>query len=169
MKTLPILPVFCAGTIFFLSCSSGDGGNGTFQKNDSICLRQFLTAWNDAHNKRDSLVFEKQYEDTVSFYGANEARKKCISLKSSFFRKYPAFGQEIVGEIKMDLLSPNECKCSFGKKVTLKTNAVLYPAYLIFRKVNGDWKIKAESDLETDRYLEKRKEGISGEKQTIPG
>jgi ketosteroid isomerase-like protein len=135
---------------------------------DSLRFATLIESWNKAHNEKDSSSLDEQYDDSILFYGVNAERKKCISLKCALFRKYPAFEQHTSGPVRIERLSENECKCSFGKKVKLKNNAVTYPAYLVFRKTKQGWKIRTESDLATDHFLDSRKDGSLQNKTLMP-
>jgi hypothetical protein len=158
MKTWIQALIYCSGIALFLSCNIGEGREDKAIQ-DTALFTKLIGDWNTAHNLRDSLAFDRQYDDTVYFYGATEGKSQCLAQKNALFRKYPAFEQEISGKIVLEQLGPGECKCSFGKKVRLKESILNYPAYLIFHKVKGVWKIHTESDQATDRYLEKRKDG----------
>jgi hypothetical protein len=158
MKTLIQSCVYFGGIALFLSCNTGEGRRDKAEQ-DTVLFSKLVLDWNTAHNTRDSLAFDRQYDDTVYFYGATEGKSRCLAEKNALFRKYPAFSQEITGKIVLEPLGPGECKCSFGKKVRLKESILSYPAYLIFYQVKGVWKIHTESDQATDRYLEKRKDG----------
>ena len=158
MKTFIRTIILLSGFAFWGACNSGaDKGDETGK--DTVLFSKLILDWNTAHNSRDSLAFDKQYDDTVYFYGATEGKSRCLAQKNALFRKYQAFEQQIAGKIIVEPLGPGECKCSFGKKVKLKETILTYPAYLVFRRVKGIWKIHTESDQATDRYLEKRKDG----------
>ncbi|HEV7230531.1 MAG TPA: hypothetical protein VGO45_04335 [Bacteroidia bacterium] len=146
-------------TAVLISCENHPVDTLPSVKSDSLQFAALIDEWNKAHNEKDSASLEMQYDDSILFYGVGAERKKCIALKTALFRKYPAFEQHTSGPVHVERISENECRCSFGKKVKLKNTAVTYPAYLIFRKTKEGWKIKTESDLATDRFLDSRKDG----------
>jgi hypothetical protein len=127
------------------------------QTNFEIDMKQLVQEWNKAHISKDINVFSNLFDNTVLFYGTQKSKKSCIESKSSSFKKYPDFYQQIYGDIQIENIDESEVKCSFVKRVTVKQVTTDYPSYLIFRKIDGDWKIITEGDLVTDKNLAKTK------------
>lgn len=122
-------------------------------------IKDLVQNWNDAHNSQDIGVFSTLFSNTVLFYQTQLDKNTCVEKKLSLFKKYPKFHQQIIGEIDIDFLDNNEIKSSFTKQVTIKNKTTDYPSYLIFRNIDGLWKIVTESDLITDKNLAKKTGG----------
>ncbi|MFC4677120.1 hypothetical protein [Dysgonomonas termitidis] len=120
-------------------------------------LRKLVFQWNDAHLSKDTGLFSDLFNGIVLFYGTQLDKNICIEKKISLFSKIPDFKQAIFGNIDVEKISDAEYRCNFMKRVTADNNVTDYPSYLVFREINGDWKIVTESDLITDKNLAKQR------------
>ncbi|RYD82272.1 MAG: hypothetical protein EOP53_04165, partial [Sphingobacteriales bacterium] len=109
-------------------------------------IKQLVTQWNLAHNKKDYSALAKMYADEVNLYGTVFENAEAVAHKKQFFTEKTQTYQQILGEADVVIHSPFVAKASFIKKVTTGKTAKNYDAYLMFEKVNNDWKIVAESD-----------------------
>jgi hypothetical protein len=85
-------------------------------------------------------------------------KNDCIQNTLTFFKKNPDYYQQIYGNITKEKLNDTVVRCTFIKRTTLNQKTKDYPAYLIFTKRQGQWKITTESDLVTDKNLAVSKE-----------
>lgn len=123
---------------------------------DSKILKSLVHEWNDSHNNFSITNFNHLFSDFVQFYGTKLSKENCIKSKRTLFQKHPDFQQEIQSSIEVGQTGDNEFKCDFTKKVTINNKSTEYPSYLVFRKINKNWKIVTESDLVTDNNLARK-------------
>lgn len=109
--------------------------------------------WNDANNTRNIDKLRELYDQNVIGYGQLFQREEFLSKKSGFFQKLGDYRQSIESSLKIINYKSGMFKCEFSKKANsakpphrIKT----FPAYLIFTKVNGEFKITEEGDEITD-------------------
>ena len=119
-------------------------------------IKQLVQDWNNAHTTKDSAAFSHLYDANILYYGSHITKQQCVDKKINFLSKNPTYFQNINGDISVDSIGDNGWKCTFSKRVTLKGNSKDFPSYLIFRKVNTQWKIVTEGDLITDRNIENK-------------
>lgn len=125
---------------------------------DSPDIQSLIDRWNNAHSTKDRQEFSNLFANSILFYGEQTDKNTCIEKKFSFFRKYPDFYQQIVGDIEIKEISSEEFTCNFLKRVTVNQKTNDYPSYLTFRKLDEHWWIIIEGDLVTDRNLAMKKE-----------
>jgi len=114
-----------------------------------------LSEWNDAMNNRDYSLLEKLYDSTVKYYGKNYSREQCLEDKRKFFEKNPGFSQKVSGNTTIEWVDSTTYLVSFPKTVRFRGEEKDYPSYLKMRISNGNILICAESDVITDRIIEK--------------
>jgi hypothetical protein len=117
---------------------------------DTTVLKQFVKRWNVANNYKYTAWQNEQYTSTLLFYGKTIEKRKAIETKIFFFKKNKSYHQEIVSPIQFSFYKSGVVKCSFHKKVYYDSYTKNYPAYLLFIKQNGVYKISGESDLISD-------------------
>lgn len=124
---------------------------------DFNAVKNALTVWNDAINKRSLHELEKIYANEVQYYLVQRSAGDCIKSKLAWLQKRPKFNQKIknisvytIGRVneKPDIIAEFKKECYDG--VTTKE----YDGLLVFRKVGNDWKLIKETDItsEVKRY-----------------
>jgi len=142
----------------FSSCNGNtksNNSNSSTETNNATDFNILVQDWNKAHSSKDVSVFSNLFNNTVLFYGTQMDKNSCIENKLSLFKENPDLYQQIYGDIQIVNINNTEVKCSFVKRVTVKQATIDYPSYLIFRKVDENWKIVTEGDLVTDKNLSK--------------
>jgi hypothetical protein len=132
-------------------------------KTDDIetLLTRLVFKWNDAHSLNSVDMFADLYHWEIFFYGTNLNKDVVCGKKLSLLKKYDDFEQEIYSGIRVNYIHDNEYRCDFVKRATANRKTNDYPSYLVFRKVNNDWKIVTESDKITDKNLKSKKSSVN--------
>jgi len=117
---------------------------------DTTILKQFVRLWNVANNFKYTAWQNEEYTPTLVFYGNTIGKSKAIETKTFFFKENKSFHQEIASPILFSFYKSGVVKCSFDKKVNYGSYTKNYPAYLLFIKQKGKYKISGESDLLSD-------------------
>jgi len=154
MKTLNYSILLFFIILITVSCSNSSNSNSKKTEN----IRLLVENWNKAHSSKDVAVFSQLYDNSVLFYGKQKDKNDCIETKLALFKTQPDFYQQIYGEIQLEKINDSEVKCTFVKRVTINQETKDYPSYLVFKNIDGVWKIITEGDLVTDKNLAKRKE-----------
>jgi hypothetical protein len=154
-KFFEILFVSLCSIYLLVSCSGCGNRKIDPIKNGKteLSLDELIVVWNDANNNKDTGVLRNLYDTLVHFYQYRFTVDECIKNKIEYFDKYPDFVQKIDGKTLVDTLKTGLVRINFTKTVIVNGEEKKIPAYLIFSKYDGQWKIRAESDLNTDRLL----------------
>ena len=162
MKKLIILSIL----LTTLSCGLNNKGNNDkkSEKNSVEKVRtseqevkEMVELWNKASSNGDFTVLENMLADKVEYYQQTVTKDYYIKDQKKFFEKNPVYGQVLKGNIKVEKISNKQVKAEFVKEVTTKKGIKDYPSYLVFEKINGEWKIVLESDLVSDENIRKQK------------
>ena len=94
-----------------------------------------------------TLMLEKILADKIEYYQTTVSKDYYIRDQKKFFEKNPVYGQVLKGNIEVEKISDRQVKAEFVKEVTTKEGIKDYPSYLVFEKINGEWKIVLESDF----------------------
>ena len=115
---------------------------------------QLINDWNTAHSNHNLSLLSNFYANSVLYYGTQKNKQSCIEAKSAYFKKYPNYFQQTVGEIETLKLENEQIKCNFVKEVSKTNNSEnQIPSYLIFEKYGKNWSIVTEGDLITDKNI----------------
>lgn len=156
-----IVSFFCMLVLVFcfimLTSGNSSSSNETTESANSYNFKRLVQDWNKAHLSKDVGIFSNLYDKSVLFYGTRKDKNSCIENKLSLFKKHPDFYQQVYGDIQIENLINTEIKCNFVKRVTVNQATTDYPSYLIFKKIDGSWKIVTEGDLVTDKNISKHK------------
>lgn len=120
-------------------------------------IKEMVNIWNEASSNADFDTLEKILADRIEYYQTTVSRDYYIKDQKKFFEKNPVYGQVLKGDIKVEKISNKQVKAEFVKEVTTKKGIKDYPSYLVFEKINGEWKIILESDLVSDANIRKQK------------
>ena len=120
-------------------------------------IKEMVNIWNEASSNADFDTLEKILADRIEYYQTTVSRDYYIKDQKKFFEKNPVYGQVLKGNIKVEKISNKQVKAEFVKEVTTKKGIKDYPSYLVFEKINGEWKIVLESDLVSDGNIRKQK------------
>lgn len=141
--------------IFLTSCNTGQSSNATASGDDISTLKELTSKWNDCVVKQDMQTLSTLYAEQVSVYGLSISKAQAISNKENFFKKHSDFNQSITGDITVTKVTDNQYKVSFPKRSSFSGKTSDVQAYLLFDKVDGNWKITNESDDITDKNVSK--------------
>jgi hypothetical protein len=147
--------------IFLTSCNNGQTRNATTSGDDISTLKELTNKWNDCVVKQDMQTLATIYADQVSVYGFSISKTQAISNKEDFFKKHTDFNQSITGDITVTKVTNNQYKVSFPKRSSFSGKTSDVQGYLLFDKVDGNWKITNESDDITDKNVSKVKQDKS--------
>lgn len=135
---------------------------------DSLFVER-VSNWNELHNNKG---FDNNanilYAESVYFYGSEMSGLKAAQEKQKALTRVANYTQECTN-IKVTKLTDKLVVCDFEKHTHSNGKSKVHPnCYLYFSKENGEtWRIKEESDLETDKnLLEKRTD--SYDEVTLP-
>lgn len=146
----------------FSNCKNETAPDSNYKKNNSE-LVNLVKKWNEANNSKNISEFLNLYHDTVFYYGRILNKNQSLINKLNFFDDNSDFYQQIYGDIDIEEKS-QEIKCSFIKRVVLKSKTSDYASYLVFKKINNKWRIIKESDLNTEKIItQKAKTNISNQ------
>lgn len=120
-------------------------------------IKEMVNIWNEASSNADFDTLEKILADKIEYYQTTVSKDYYIKDQKKFFEKNPVYGQVLKGGIKVEKISNRQVKAEFVKEVTTKNGIKDYPSYLVFEKINGEWKIVLESDLVSDENTRKQK------------
>lgn len=112
--------------------------------------------WNEAHNEQSISKLKDLYSFAVIGYGKPCTRSEFLTKKENLFAKFENFHQTIDPKFKISYYENGLIKCEFSKKAKalkppyrLKT----YPSYLVYKLVDGYYKIVEEGDEITNYNL----------------
>ena len=164
---------FCFLVFSLISCKNdtlnkmlGNFSRKTTQKNNikqnkdnsvNPEIEKIILKWNNATSNKDTATLESMLAEKIEYYQRTVSKAEYIADKKKFFANNSVYGQEIKGNIEYKFLSDNQVKADFLKEVTTKNGTKEYPSYLVFEKINGDWKLVLESDLISDENIKKKK------------
>jgi ketosteroid isomerase-like protein len=139
--------------IFLTSCNNGQTSNATTSGDDLTTMKELTNKWNDCVVKQDIQTLATLYADQVFVYGVSISKAQAISNKEDFFKKHTDFNQSITGDIAVTKVTDNQYKVSFPKRSSFGGKTSDVQGYLLFDKVDGNWKITNESDDITDKNV----------------
>lgn len=154
--------IITALTILILLYSCGDqNGNQTTVDSgvtDSVNVvvvkdsswRELTESWSASLNLRNASIMKSFYADSVLYYGDHLSADEVVHRQEEYFAMNPDYKQKIVEYIDEIQQPDGSWLIKIVKQVTANGKTNDYPASLIFAKVNGIWKIVAESDDITD-------------------
>ena len=140
MRTIKFTIIAFIFMISLLSCNN---------QNKETNFDDLVIKWNNAISSKNIEKLSSMYYNTILYYNVIKTKNDCISDKLDFYKKNQDFTQEILGEIVTNKID-DKVKCEFIKRVNINDESTEYSSYLIFRKINNQWKIISESDLLSD-------------------
>ena len=115
--------------------------------------------WDEMHNSNECDVTDNSpYAETLYFYGQEMSGSEAILKNRELLKTIPDYRQESAN-IRVTRITDKLVVCDFDKHTYANGKSKMYPSYLYLADVGGGiWKIKEESDLETDKNLQKMRE-----------
>ena len=113
-------------------------------------IRKLLYDWIDCQNRKD-MVIEKYYADNINFYSTGNCTKAYVmGQKRKFFNDYDNVNLN-VDNIVIQPGGADEYTCLYDKSYYCtsysgKINEGKVRSRLVFKKIDGEWKIIRESD-----------------------
>ena len=152
-KSIQIIAILIISVL--ASCNSKQNQSSD-TVSDTAAIKELTMKWNECIVKQDMNTLDLLYAEQVSLYGTSISKFAAIKNKEDFFTKYPDFNQSITGDIMVEKVTENQFKAVFPKRSSFngKTNDV--SGYLVFDRVDNDWKITNESDEITDKNVSKQ-------------
>ena len=120
-------------------------------------IKELVYIWNEASSNADFDTLKQILADKIEYYQTTVSRDYYIKDQKKFFERNPVYGQVLRGDIEVEQISNKQVRAEFVKEVTTKKGIKYYPSYLVFEKINGEWKIVLESDLVSDANIRKQK------------
>lgn len=148
-----------ASLVFLFSCGDKNGGQTVDSNaNDSVNVvisrdtswKALTESWNASLNLRDASIMKSFYADSVLYYGDHLSADEVVHRQQEYFAMTPDYKQKIVEYIDEIQQPDGSWLIKIVKQVTAGGKTNNYPASLVFAKVNGIWKLIAESDDITD-------------------
>ena len=126
-------------------------------------FRLYLKSWDDLHNLRQHDDFEYEYAPNVHYYGMKVTKQKVQQSKNDFLKKTPDY-EQVSYRLKATKTDDRHVRCDFQKRTVTQGKTRVYPSYLIYvTEDNGlSWQIERESDLVTDKNLQKQRAQAKG-------
>lgn len=127
-------------------------------EDDSFFVER-VSNWNELHNNKG---FDNDtncpYAESIYYYGSKMSGLKASQEKQNALARAANYTQECTN-IKVTKLTDKLVVCDFEKHTNSSGKNKVHPnCYLYFSKEDGkEWKIKEESDLETDKNLLKKR------------
>lgn len=118
-----------------------------FAKDDQDIIN-LVNKWNEIHNSHNTREFLNLYAPEVLFYGKKNSSSQCYWLKEKFLNS--DFRQEIISDIIVTHYTSGIIKADFTKRTTSGKKTKEHSCYLLFKDVNGQYRISGESDIVTD-------------------
>lgn len=155
MRTIAVL----ASLVFLVSCGSQNGGQSPDSvAKDPVSLttkkdtswKALTESWSAALNLHNASIMKSFYGDSVLYYGDHLSAHEVVHRQEEYFALNPDYKQKIVEYIDEIQQPDGSWLIKIVKQVTANGKTNNYPASLVFAKVNGIWKIVAESDDITD-------------------
>lgn len=116
---------------------------------DNEVLRKTIE-WNNAHNTRETSQLFEMYAPNLVGYCKETTLDDFKTLKGFYLNKYKDFSQSITSDLIIKTYTEKRVKAEFTKRVSYSGKVKSYRAYLVFQKINGEYKIIEESDETTN-------------------
>lgn len=131
---------------------------------ESVEINETVKLWTKCLNDKNFSVLSDIYTDSVIYYRENKVKKDVIAHKKKALNKHNDFKQSISYNNLVITDTFNGKKVSFIKSIFFNSKQKSYPSYLVLNKIDDKWKISTESDLITDKNLQKNKitESVKG-------
>lgn len=122
-------------------------------KRDIEKIIELSNIWNIANNTQDYSKMNELFAEELVFYGVKVNVSECLQMKRNYFSNNEIFTQVIISDYSVTSYNEDIYKSTFTKKVTTNKKSRNYPAYLFFKKINGEFKIVEEGDEITNSNL----------------
>jgi hypothetical protein len=123
-------------------------------------LDPLVARWNEATNRADAAALRALYAPSLSLYGRFVSREQASQLKAQAARAQAGFSQTVRNLAHAP--RPNGDRAVVFEKTThVPSGDRTVQAYLLWRRVDGEWRIIDEGDRETDRVLGERRDAFA--------
>lgn len=148
-----------ASLLLLFSCGNKEKSTNTDSiKSDSVVVqsnadsdwRELTESWNASLNLRNASIMKSFYADSVLYYGDHLSNEEVVHRQQEYFNLNKDYKQKIEEYVELIQQPDGSWLVKIMKKVTANGKTATYPASLVFARVNGVWKIVAESDDITD-------------------
>lgn len=148
-----------ASLLFLFSCGNKETASGIDTvKADSVAVssnadsdwRELTDSWNASLNLRNASIMKSFYADSVLYYGDHLSNDEVVHRQQEYFNLNKDYKQKIDEYVELIQQPDGSWLVKIMKEVTANGKTAVYPASLVFARVNGIWKIVAESDDITD-------------------
>lgn len=131
---------------------------------------ELTESWNASLNLRNASIMKSFYADSVHYYGDQLTNEEVVRRQQEYFNLNKDYKQRIDEYVELIKQPDGTWLVKIMKEVTANGKTATYPASLVFTRVNGIWKITAESDDITDLNKAKNIEvSYSPETTTVEG
>ena len=152
-KSIQIISIMI---IFVLASCNSSQDNRSNTIANTARIKELTMNWNECLVKQDINTLNSLYAEQVSLYGTSISKFQAIKNKEGFFEKHPDFNQSITGDITVIKVTENQFKAIFPKRSSFNGQTNDVKGYLLFDRVDNDWKITNESDEITDKHASKQ-------------
>lgn len=128
---------------------------------DEDIILSLVKEWDKAINDCDYEGQKELYAPYVFFYTVVLSADDAVRNRKNMMSKQIDYLQYIKGTSTITRLEDGKVKVTFTKYTTANGEGRDYPSYLIFSKINGNWKIIKESDEVTDANVARKRVKIS--------
>jgi len=134
---LYLLSFVCLTIGLFASCNEIDPKN----END---VRSFLADWNQRHTELKSMSLKHEYMDVLVYYGTELTKEQVQQHKSSLFKSFPDYKQEIdQSSIRIERVEADYI-ISFIRNITYGEQTVSVASFLNVSAKNSEFRILRE-------------------------
>jgi hypothetical protein len=116
-------------------------------------LNKAFAQWNDATNRADASLLERFYAPRLSLYGRIAQRAEAVKRKLEYVAAHPGFEQTISG-VTWETRDETRLVRFHKTSKSTKDAPTTVDAYLLWRKLDGQFLIQDEGDVPTARKLE---------------
>ena len=113
--------------------------------------------WNNSLNMRDEYTWRRIFAPTVFFYTKQLSIDEVVKQKNKALDAEPSWRQEIISDVIAVKNDDGTVDTYFTKQSHSDKGVHTYEAYLVWREIDGQWKIIRESDPITDHNVAKRR------------
>lgn len=134
----------------------GSSSDGNISSSDENAIAKVVGEWDELHNDNDIDEVDDVFAPTVEFYGQTLSRGDVATKIRQLCNSTPDFNQNS-HNLSYKVLGNGDVMVEFTKSTLANGRRHDYPSYLVLKRSSNDygWSIIKESDLVTDRNLQK--------------
>jgi hypothetical protein len=113
-------------------------------------LAALAEEWNNAFSQLHIAELPKYYADEVSYYGKTLKRDELVQLKKDYLTAHPDIEKNTLSAVTVEILPGGGARVNFSRTLEMKKGVEAAMGYIVFRQMEGGWKITHESEMVAD-------------------